>query len=256
MKTLVRKIAKIFSGNLKKNTPQAQPSADRAPRVRIHHFHNIELKISEPSSDWAIQIANLSNSGIGFLVEGSEKIPGNIPGFRGVLQLENQEFPIHAKTIWQKGNFIGGKFENPASELSAALQRYFATEISALRLYAVKSSYLKSQMEGDPHWFQGSEDFDLYFISSGSEIRYCIATMHEKILECGRDLPISEGILVEADERDGRMLRRTPLVERKAKVEEDTLILARRFVLGIDGIEKSHQQNILRLLGGKNLDSI
>jgi hypothetical protein len=159
---------KDLFGKLKNKTAN-RVHVDRAARVRVNELHDLEFVASQPKFSAPLKIENISLSGLGLILPDDTDF-ASLTTIVGHLSIKGQSLPLNLNVVRFNGDHVGAKIENPAPEYALALQKYFEFEIAALHLRAARADYLKSVPNGMPHWYQGSNNCDLSYVSNGNDV--------------------------------------------------------------------------------------
>jgi hypothetical protein len=156
--------------------------------------------------------------------------------------------PVRLSVVRVSEQLIGARFDDPGFEVTWAISHYFDLEIVAARLNPVRAEMLKPEPDGTPHWFQGNNNCDLFYVSSGREVLGFQLTVFGNYVEGGREKPLRFGSLFEEENDDGPRYRGATLVGRKRASDEVVVSLAERLVTGIKGLDPEHFRAILGFL--------
>ena len=158
----------FFSTN--KEADQDNKLITRQPRVSIDSLHNISFDAEHPFSCKDIKLANISSTGIGFIKECSDFWPEAETVIEGTLKVLDHQTPMSARIIHITSDIAGCHFTKTSQPVKEILNKYFEVELAAMKMTKVSPEYLKKESDGDPIWFRGSDNCDLFLVASNNHI--------------------------------------------------------------------------------------
>jgi hypothetical protein len=131
---------------------------ERSPRIRLLLSDAVRLE----TDDGVFPVVNLSDSGIGLLVEG--EFSGK--SLRGTLYLGSENLELDLEVARTHDGFIGARFRGDSAGVRSALRRHFQEEIHATEMSEVDSSHLANEGKGKPRWFYAPGNYELFFLET------------------------------------------------------------------------------------------
>ena len=235
---------KDFFGKLKTKTAN-RVFVNRAPRVRLNYLHDMEFFSKSPSFVEPLKIDNVSLTGMGLYVPKDADVT-SLTEMKGELKFAGVSHSLHLKIVRFNGDRVGAAIQNSLPEFQQALQKYFESELSALDLRATRADYLKSVSNGTPHWYQGSNNCDLSYVSNGNEVVEFALTAFGNHLEGGTGRPLRFSEVAPQDHVFGH--KGADLLNTQRTVEPEMLILAQRVINAVDGLPEDHRISLLSFL--------
>lgn len=233
---------KDFFGKLKNKTAN-RVFVDRAPRVRINYLHNLEFV--SPSFATPLKIDNVSTTGIGLFVP-EETDFTSLTSVNGELKFGEVSHSLNLRIVRFNGDHVGAVIENSTPEFQQALKRYFESELEALNLRATRADYLKSVPSGIPHWYQGSNNCDLSYVSNGSEVIEFALTAFGNHLEGGVGKPLRYSEVAPQASSYGH--KGADLLNAQRVVDSEMMMLAKRVINAVEGLPDDHRASLLKYL--------
>lgn len=216
---------------------------DRAPRVRVNYLHDMEFV--SPSYASPLKIDNVSSGGIGLYLPGDTDFT-SLTTLSGELKFAGLSHSLSLRIVRFNGDHVGAVFEKPTAEFQRALKRYFESELAALNLRATRADYLKPVPNGLPHWFQGSNNCDLSYVSNGNDVIEFALTAFGNHIEGGAERPLRHSDIA-LDDRHATF-KGSDVLSAKSNVDPDMIVLAKRVINAVEGLPDDHRLSLLKLL--------
>lgn len=206
---------KLFGTGESKNTQKEVKSKQirsRNTRINILALHHIHFRRAGAPESESIQIANLSIKGIGFV-----KTPGLVwpkPGalIQGTLTINNENYEVTPKVARVTEQVVGCSIENSQHGLIDAIARYFKLELTAQKMTKLRKEHLNPVSEGEPHYFVGENNCDLYYVESADQLLYFYVTFFGNHIEWKPGQKLKFGMIDEGIYRDKASHKKTPTV--------------------------------------------
>lgn len=241
-------LAKIFN----KSTPFTQ----RAPRIRTNSLNNIAIRISDSES---FEVETISSTGLGLKSatvstnESEKRASGVQPVLNGTLKINNEEFPIELQVVRSEGVHLGARFVTPSPQFLKALNRHFETELAGLKLVEVNPEYLKSNPDGEPHWFQGGNRCELSYLLMGGRVNSFAIQVFGNYLEGGdgralRASLIAPGAESLSESADKIRNKGAEILQPVREVDPSVIELATRMISAIPALPAATRAEILGYL--------
>ena len=251
----ISNLLKKFSKKPPASTPEKSAVKNRkprAPRVRLSTLHHLNFEMLEPNAGEKLSIANISTSGIGLnyspIANQENGTSSDFKKITGELLINGVRFRMIIEVVRRSENFLGGRFESPSHEMILAINRYFDAEIAAVKLTSMPSGSLKEEPLGTPHFFHGSDNCELFYVSEVNEVLRFNLTVFGIYIEGGKGLPFFVGSVDEDNKREKPNFRGSTLIQRKNGLDPETFTRARRMIQGIESIDPHHREAILAFL--------
>ena len=230
-----------------KNKKKDRAFVNRAPRVHINYLHKLEFNASSPLFSAPLKIDNISSSGIGLILPNDADVT-SLFFIEGKIQFADSAHHLVLQVMRFNGDHVGVSIQNPPGDFVQALNRYFESEITALQLRATAAEYLKAAQNGIPHWYQGSNNCDLSYISNGSDVVEFSLTVFGNHLEGGLSKPLRYSEISEATNSHSRAYKAADILNVQREVDPDMLVLAKRVIHAVEGLPDDHRAALLKLV--------
>lgn len=217
----------------------------RAPRVQITALHGVEFKENQEGKN--LQLVNLSITGVGFLRSSIENWPSSGSVVKGELVFSDRKVQVEAQIVHVSEEIVGCQFQGDLSLIREVVPRYFQLELSALKLVRVKRELLKDEEDGDPLWFRGSDNCELFLVEKGGDwVRFNLVFFGNHF-EGTRAGKIQYGQVVE-DEPDELQHKSSHLIRQVSSVSQEVIEGAVRFVQNISELPQSYRESLSECL--------
>lgn len=233
-------LKKIFGGD-KKSQPQNQRSVPRAQP-------NNRVSVTFPSLGQQIAVRNISVSGIA--IDINPDLMQLTPNLQLSAQLKiiDKDFNIEVKVLRKSEYIIALAFLKPPPELIQEISRVFLLEFNAQNIQYIGPDKLQAEAGGTPHWFYGGENYELFYVVQGGEVKSFYLKILSDTIEKkpGKDLSFgriwSDGP-VNHDEIP--KYKGSDLIELQRALPPAVIKNAASFVTHIPKLPKAHAQQII-----------
>jgi hypothetical protein len=220
-------------------------SGPRAPRVDVFTFHQLTFQISGMQN--ALQVVDLSVSGVALVWPAAMKLPVKGAKIAGVLVIGGQKFQTELEVARTGMQRVGARFFHTGTELVKAIERYFAVELAAAGVREIPRASIEWDAGGAPQWFYTSAECGLFYVLDGIRIREFWLILFEHCFKGGEGGRTHYAQLVGASTvAPPRFVM--PEVRAEAVPGSEAVGLAVRFVSNIRGLPAEHRQIIAQLL--------
>lgn len=244
--TAVKKILAKWLGK-SKLALGATEEIPRAPRIKPSVIHNVRFHTTSiPIGSGGI--FNVSVSGIGLINTGMPKDMELGSRFHGHLQIAGKPFSVALRIAHITDRIIGCAFEGDTQQLSKSIYDYFVAEISAMQVTEVNSSLLKEDPRGQPRWFFGANNSEVYITETKGRISYFHVTLLGNYLESYADGDPKFGYVIGDDSKNKMKPDQSSLIQYTTQMPEETLNLISAFVRSMSALPKEHKAFILSVL--------
>jgi hypothetical protein len=211
------------------------------PRFRAKPLHSLSLHIQE--NDPQIKIANISNGGLGLFSQGIKSI---LPeDFEATLVIASDKFKVQIRKIFEGEEIIGCQFQNPSSELQACIDRYFETELLALKLSRVETKPGRNNHQDKIIFFHGQNNCELLINERNSQVCYFSVIVLGNSVEVDPRKSVLTGQRVENKSSQNRQ---GVFLFKPQKTSTYIIENAIRFIDNIEALTIDYRQNLIRLL--------
>jgi len=224
----------------------------RAPRIQLTALHDIKLLRSDPPAEGPIGIANLSISGIGLLKKEAPSWPAPQSIIKGDLTLDSakEKIPLEMLTVHISEQIVGCAFLDPGNSLlRKTILRYFEAELAALTMTRVPDAMLQQDESGQPSWYHGENNCELYLTSNSQGISHFNLCFFGNYFEGGQGQKTRFGHVIEDSFIDKPKYKGSSLIDWKTQPQEDLLATARKLVKNIPELPGDHAELISKALG-------
>ena len=241
---LARSVRSLLGGKPGLPTPEATGASGRlrAPRVRIRPLHEVGFLRELPWPAGPVSVANVSVTGIALILGAAEGWPEPGGELAGTLTVGSASFAVDLRIVHRTHDVVGCGFVSPSRALTLAIQAYLAADLEALAMAYVPPRDLAAEPDGEPHWFHGHNNSELYLVERrGAVIRFRL-TFFANYLEGGEGRPVRFGVVtrerdLSRDERDS--VRWLPMIN------AEQLAATLRFIAAIPGLRPGQRDGIL-----------
>lgn len=237
---------KDLLGKLKGKTAN-RVHVDRAPRVRINYLHDLEFVATQPQFSAPLKIDNISSSGVGLILPEDADF-ASLTKIVGDLKFKESSHKLELNIVRFNGDHVGAKIESPPASFVLTLQKYFESEIEALRLRAARTDYLKPVPNGMPHWYQGSNNCDLSYVSNGNDVVEFALTVFGNHLEGGAGKALRYSEISEKAKGESAKYKGSDLLHTQRTVDAEMIVLAKRVLNAVEGLPEDHRTSLLKFL--------
>ncbi|MGE3973806.1 MAG: hypothetical protein AB7F59_04690 [Bdellovibrionales bacterium] len=219
----------------------------RAPRIKPTVIHNVHFHTENKPLGIA-GIFNISVTGIGLLNVGLPEGMDIGSAFHGHLNIAGKSFTVHLRVAHINGQIIGCAFEGDSHDVSKAIYDYFVAEISAMEVTEVNASLLKKDSRGDPRWFFGANNSEVYITETDGRISYFHVTLLGNYFESYADGEPKFGYIVGNDSNNNLKPDQAALIQYTNQMPQETLNLIGAFVRSMTALPQEHKAFILSVL--------
>lgn len=217
----------------------------RAPRIKPSPLHGLIWR-GNAGEQWPIE--NLSVSGIAFEAGSA---PGSLQEghtIEGSVCFDQEKYYVAAKVVHVSDRGVGCQFVSPTAELQSRILNRFHIEISALRMVAAKSGFLKAEPDGQPFWMHWGEHCELHYVFQGEKVIRFSATLFSDYVEAGIEQPAQFGRLMEEPRDSAHKHAASILVSARKEIPEELIEIFRRFIGAAPNLDPNHRKQLLQFL--------
>lgn len=218
-------------------------------RINIEEYHKAQMMVDEK----VYQIKNISLSGVGFVIEDENYFEVG-QKYEGSLILNKNQIPVILEVRRKESNIIGAILEIE-DRFSKELLSFFEGELNALSLRKISIDSLKRDENGEPCWFYGDRNHELYLTTQGDVVTTFQLNYHGHIIVADNE---KFHLGVQVDENTPGEHKTSKLVSKTVKVDDDFKLMILRFVKSINDLLPEHKTQILARLStqfGVTLDA-
>lgn len=219
----------------------------RAPRIKPNVIHNVHFHSNlRPLGSGGI--FNISVTGIGLVNLG---LPPDFEigtRFPGTLDIAGKSFAVLLRAAHINESVVGCAFEGDTQEISKAVYNYFIGEISGMEVTEVNSSLLKEDSRGQPRWFFGSNNSEVYIVESQGRIVYFHITLLGNYFESYADEAPKFGYVLSGDSKNKLKPNQSSLIQYTSKLPQETINLIEAFVRSMTALPQEHKAFIISVL--------
>jgi len=246
-------VPKLLDLFFKKSQPASpttiSPPPVRAPRIKILALHNIHFTSPQLPHPSEFTLANLSISGLGCILhDASWPPPGST--VEGFLKIEEIAHPTTLRVIHLNHGIAGASFQNPSIQLIRAISDYLDIELAAVNLKAVPSTNLKEEPDGEPFWFYGTNNCELFFVLKDDKIVRFYLTLFGNYVEGTLDQPLKYG-KVQENTQDRIAHKESATILWQPTWDQRLTDLTDRMLLNITKLQPEHREALRRAIAGK-----
>jgi len=218
----------------------------REKRVKIQHFHKIELLIE----DQKYEISNISTSGLGIITDNKSFQPTKGSIIPAVVKIIDELCDISLEVVFTSSNSIGYRVSGACDVYKKFVVNYFNSELQALNLRAIDPANLAPNADGKPFWFHGDQNHEVFFTTVDHEITTYQINFHGYMVIMEPNGNVITGVTWDEDD-ELHKIKSSTLVKSIFKLPKDIMEFIYRFVETIEGIDSNHHNFLLKSLDNK-----
>jgi hypothetical protein len=220
---------------------------EREARLRVLDQDKISFFIEGREN--RLKIENISSGGIA--IPRSEISTAQIDQIiSGQILISDEEaFALEAKVVHLSTYIIGMSFRLETRELSKNLAQYFRAEMIGARLRLVDKKYLQTPQNGEPMWLTDGHDNELYVVFNKEGILNFHMSFLGHYIEgsMGKRTLVGQ-LAAKTQDRKQNMQSESDLIIFNDDAREETLKLAREYVMNAAGIPAGRLEQLLKFL--------
>lgn len=240
----MKKILDIF------NNSQQEVEWKRKPRIKTDYLKKISFTLPEFNlkNDFKIWLSNISTSGVAFKFEGSNEqfIVGDKVSV--VFSIYENECPVNVEVVRVDDDTIGCRLLNNISRFSELISKFYKIELSAADMSHVDSQRLNPKKHGDPHWYHGDNNCELYFVERNDKILNFHITFFGNAIEFGVDGRMVYGHVWDEERDKDIAYKGSKLIKVVDKMEDEILEESKGFVRQIPLLDDHFKQQIIEII--------
>ncbi|MEK6706466.1 MAG: hypothetical protein AABZ06_11835 [Bdellovibrionota bacterium] len=207
----------------------------RGARISISQLHNLHFTPDDKGLGDLLSVSNLSVSGVALTKEYLKRVPAAGAEISGELLIGEDVNKAVLRVVHSAGGIVGCMFIEPTPSLVTSIQLYLYLELDAVEVKKVPDDILKPVAEGNPHWYCGGNNCELYFVENEGELLWFNISFLGNYIEGGNDMPVRFGYEVLDDNaKAGRIRWDNTLAESLSD-------LAVRFLNSIKDLESDYK---------------
>ncbi len=220
----------------------------RAPRIRLQSIHHLILT-SPRWDNLLMKVVNISTTGMG--IENINKPQdielGNV--FPAMLTLNQKTSPVLLKVAQITETIVGCSFQGETTtKLQQEIVNYFIAEISGMEVNEVNPKLLKPDTRGEPKWFFGANNSEIYYTFQKNHITYFHITLLGNYIECYDGKPVKFGYVVTQEGENKMKPDQSSLIRFTEEMPELTLSLFIKFIRHIPSLKMEDRSYFLSVL--------
>lgn len=213
------------------------------PRVKIQNFHKIMIIIEGEE----YEVYNVALGGIGFVVDQAKFKQDET--YNAVVKILDQVCDIQIKVRHHTKELVGCSVEGSCEVYQDFVREYFNSELEALKLRKIDRNKMNDDENGEPHWFYGDYNHEIYFTTSGDDITTLQINYHGYVFVYDQGKSHT-GIV--SEENKGALSHKTAnLVEPSSKLPKDIMEFMYRFVESVDDLEPVLKKQMMGIMKGR-----
>ncbi len=221
---------------------------EREPRLRVLDQNKISFFIEGRENK--LKIENISSGGIAIprAEISTAQIDQSILGQLSIAE-EKESFAVEAKVVHLSTNIIGMSFKLQTRELTKALSQYFRAEMLGARLRLVDKKFLKTPQNGEPLWLTDGHDNELYVVFNQDGIlNFNMSFLGHYIEGALNKRTLVGQLAAKTQDRKQNMQSESDLIVFNDDAREETLKLAREYVMNAAGIPAVTLEQLLKFI--------
>ncbi len=213
---------------------------ERAPRVTLVPLHHIYFDLQEPISCSGIMIANISASGVGFFKDKLKDWPTPGTILSGNLMLQEKIKEVTMTIVRNGSDVVGCHFNETSGDLHVLIDQYFQVELSAMQLGKVDQQYVKKTQNGHVNWYRGSDNCELYTITSKDKIVSFNLSFFGNYIEFDHNTTLKFG-KISSEDNDSVHYKGTDLISQQVSIPVEIAESSIKFINNIKELKAEHR---------------
>jgi hypothetical protein len=222
----------------------------RADRIKVAEFHDIVLKLKGPSQlEYQLfKVVNVSTTGMAVDLKNTSHDFTSGDLLKARITIKDKMLDVSVKIVFVGPELMGVQVQGPPPDYISQVINYFKTELSAIKSNPISKDHLKPDTDGEPHWYYGGDNFELYFVVNDDKVCKFKLVVWGDIIEMNKDGQIFVGhSWDQTATREFRMFKESVLVGQAAtnRIPKETLEHCRRFVHSIPNLKVNFRDQII-----------
>ncbi|OFZ22449.1 MAG: hypothetical protein A2X94_01335 [Bdellovibrionales bacterium GWB1_55_8] len=221
----------------------------RAPRVHLNSLIHTEFTRRTPEPAKQMELSNISLTGLALTADSkADRVRVGNFIFGDLVLGGAPAISVKLEVMRSMGSMLGCRFNEPTSELRSRILKYFEVEIASGEFLPVPAGRLAQEKDGQPAWFTGENNCELYLVTSGTKVVRFHLGLFANYVEGGEDLPLRFGKIVEdpIPEKPGH--KGSSLIRPDENWGKEQLVMALRLVRQAAQLNPEHRKRLEELL--------
>ncbi len=228
------------------STPPIPQPIQRAVRVQVTPLHDVEFEIIEGSLRKTVRVANISVYGLGLVRDDTMAWPATGEVLHGILTLQKTQTPLKLKIRHHAPRVVGCEFMEAPAPLRNQILSFFEVELAGVEMIKVRSDLLQKPPKGEPHWYRGGDQAELYFVTLQDQIESFHMSFLGWYLQASERESLRMGRVMDDDSvaKDRPAYKPSDLI-RFEPLSDPVLNAAARLILSVQGLSEQHRKTLL-----------
>ncbi len=218
----------------------------RDKRVKIQHFHKVELLIENIK----YEILNISANGLGIVLHKQQFAHKKGSVFPAVIRIVDELCDVNLEVVFTSKESVGCKVSGACDVYKKFVINYFNSELQALNLRSIDPANLAPNENGKPAWFHGDQNHEVFFTTVDHEITTFQINFHGYMVIKEPSGRVITGVTWDED-NELHKIKSSTLVKSTFKLPKDIMEFIYRFIETMENIEPKYQKYLLSSLDEK-----
>lgn len=228
--------------NLLKKLLKPKELTPRAERLEVSDIHQIKLVIEK--NEYPVKNISL----YGLAVSLNDKSPlAKDSEINCHIIFKDEPINVKIKVVHINNAFMGISILEGHEEFNQNLNLFFKSELEGLNMRQIAPERLNPRKAGTPHFFYGSDDHEVFYISNNDEVVFFQINFHGFIVEMKLGGELFCGQL-EEEEFDVKKHKGSQLIHPSSEVNTDIIKHTIRFLMFIKDLNPTHKKIIVEKL--------
>lgn len=230
----------------------------RKPRVKTDYLKKISFTLPEFNlkNDFKICLKNISSSGVAFKYEGVNKQFSVGDSFNVAFSIYENECSVKVEVVRIEDETIGCRLISNISRFSDLISKFYKIELSAADMSYVNSERLNPKSHGDPHWYHGDNNCELYFVERNDKILNFHITFFGNAIEFSVEGRMIYGHVWDEERGKDIAYKGSKLIKVVDKMEVEILYESKSFVRQIPLLGEHFKQQIIEIIESHTNDQV
>lgn len=230
----------------------------RKPRIKTDYLKKISFKIPaiEFKNDFMVTLENISTSGVAFSFIG-KNTDFNVHDIIEV-NFEIYEHPcsVNIEVVRIEDDVIGARIISNIAEFNQLVCKFYKIELSAAEMSHVDSKRLNPKKHGDPHWYHGDNNCELYFVERNERIINFHITYFGNAIEYGQTGKFVFGHIWEEEREKDIHFKGSHLIKIVDSMEFEIVEESKSFIRQIPLLDDHYKQQIIEIIDSHAKDKV
>lgn len=230
----------------------------RKPRLQTDYLKKISFAIPsvEFKNDFVITLKNISTSGVAFDFTGVNSDFHVHDVFEINFEIYNYQCSVNVEVVRTDKNVIGVRIISNIAEFNQLVCKFYKIELSAAEMSYVDSKRLNPKKDGDPHWYHGDNNCELYFVERNKKIMNFHITFFGNAIEYGQTGKFVFGHIWEDEREKDIYFKGAHLIKIVDSMEYEIIEESKSFIRQIPLLDDYLKQQIIDIIDSHTIEKV